>query len=402
MERRVSPTLMKGFFMQKRNCVKMGGGGSVRAFTLVELLVVIAIIGILIALLLPAVQAAREAARRMSCSNKLKQLGLALHTYHDASGSFPASESDYPWCKDTAAYTARGIAIAGERWGGFPSLFPYLELTPQWEALTQLATNPSVAYAINPGNTTWDYLVGTVQTASLPPFICPSTQNGNKTSDSCVTLTCYAFSYGDNPQHRRLVAKTRDKNLRGVFGYHSWYNISAIADGTSNTIAFGEREPSVINTTTRKMKSDIVNLVSGVFATASTTPPTSYLNSRAACISTAGPGGEYHSSVANSQIFGYYGKLYDGLPETNGMTTVVPPNGPSCVARVTNAMIAATSYHTGGVNVAIADGSVHFVSDTVDSGNNDKFPFNEIASGISPFGVWGAMGSRDGGESKSL
>ena len=113
--------------------VKMGGGGNVRAFTLVELLVVIAIIGILIALLLPAVQAAREAARRMQCTNNLKQMGLAVHNFHDSRRSLPPA------------------MIAAYRLSIFPLLFPYME---QQQTYDSILSNPDMF-----GNTTFRIVV---------------------------------------------------------------------------------------------------------------------------------------------------------------------------------------------------------------------------------------------------
>ena len=103
-----------------------------RGFTLIELLVVIAIIGVLIALLLPAVQAAREAARRMQCTNNLKQLGIALHSYHDALGRFPfgaiVAGPDNYWVK-------QGVAGEHYRYSVLAMLSPFLEQTPAFNAL---------------------------------------------------------------------------------------------------------------------------------------------------------------------------------------------------------------------------------------------------------------------------
>jgi len=105
--------------MKKNSIVKMGGGGRLQAFTLVELLVVIAIIGILIALLLPAVQAAREAARRMQCTNNLKQIGLGIHNFHDARKGIVPSHGG--WARPTALLF----------------LMPYYEQTAMWDVLMQ-------------------------------------------------------------------------------------------------------------------------------------------------------------------------------------------------------------------------------------------------------------------------
>src|SRR5438309_1124350 len=102
-------------------------------FTLIELLVVIAIIAVLIALLLPAVQAAREAARRISCVNNLKQIGLALHNYHEASGTFPPGYASY-WRLDSGdAGTAEDDLGPGWAWGSM--ILPQMEQTPLYNAI---------------------------------------------------------------------------------------------------------------------------------------------------------------------------------------------------------------------------------------------------------------------------
>ena len=103
---------------------------SKKGFTLVELLVVIAIIGILIGLLLPAVQAAREAARRMECTNKMKQIGLALHNYHDAYGTFPAAQAAF------VSKNATGEINGGHRWGTMTTLLPFMELNAAYDFIS--------------------------------------------------------------------------------------------------------------------------------------------------------------------------------------------------------------------------------------------------------------------------
>ena len=147
--------------MKKRN-VEMGKGSNLRAFTLVELLVVIAIIGILIALLLPAVQAAREAARRMQCTNNLKQFGLALHNFHDAQ---------------------RGVVpgwLATSKTSGFPLLYPYMEQQANYDFLTSQVKNGESGIGIDreqnywDNNANWNNGEAKKGLSSIPMFYCPS------------------------------------------------------------------------------------------------------------------------------------------------------------------------------------------------------------------------------------
>jgi prepilin-type N-terminal cleavage/methylation domain-containing protein len=361
-------------------------------FTLVELLVVIAIIGVLIALLLPAVQAAREAARRMQCANRLKQLAIATHNYHDVHLALPAGHHNNRWSPSSPTNTYR--------YSGFPSIFPFLELTSAFEELKTVTIDPS-------SQTT--STLGTVRVSVIPAFLCPSSA-GNSKQATWVTRTNYRMCEGDNAQHHWLNTSSPDAYHRGCFGYLTWYNFATITDGTSNTIFYSERDlaDTPVGTgaghiPTRKIKTDIAFDYSGVFDGSATATSPSYLASRSTCLSTMGSGGEYISTITSSNLRAYHGILYDGVAFETGFETITPPNGPSCTRSGNRGyVVSATSNHSGGVQIALADASVRFVSETINIGVGDKFDGDVVATGESPFGIWGAMGSRNGGESQTM
>lgn len=183
-----------------------------RGFTLVELLVVIAIIGVLIALLLPAVQQAREAARRMQCSNNLKQIGLALHNYHDTVGSFPAC-----WYR-TASAEKPG-------WGYGAMLLPYIEQSALYDQLlVTTATFPSSATDL-----TQTPVAGYHCPSATDRLENPSRGNFGKSNYNPIMGTTAA-----NGMPTSTVPN-------GVFGANSDTKFRDITDGTSNVLAFGEK-----------------------------------------------------------------------------------------------------------------------------------------------------------------
>jgi len=370
--------------------IKRGGGGNL-GFTLVELLVVIAIIGILIALLLPAVQAAREAARRMQCTNHLKQLGLGLHNYHDVYKSFPNSDGAF-----------MGWSIGSVQ----GTLLPYLEQQARYDALYNATTKVDTWRAEAANVVAYQGLINC--------FICPSDPTGGQPS-WCVSRACkinYGICRGDsfamsNGKIHPSVPVQPQTMTRSAFDAGTRYKgISAVTDGTSNTIAFGEYVTSPQDGSL-DIKGGLAEVTSPDGVTAI---PQDCLNRRdltkrglLVAASTVDTGG---ASVGAGR-----GQLWmEGCPIFTAFTTVLPPNSPSCLADGQanygdgdwrRGFFSATSNHTGGVNCANFDGSVHFVSETVQTQNLDKVnPIPE--GGESIYGVWGALGSIGGGESVAI
>ena len=190
---------------------------------MIELLVVIAIIAVLIALLLPAVQQAREAARRTQCKNNLKQAGLALHNYHDNYGRFPAAVY---WINATGGYGNNGVAVGPvpRSYSWISMCLPYIDQAPLYNA-------------INFSAPAWNQMINNkpLQVYRFPAFQCPSDPGfGGSDNKWFIGWTNYAGAEGYDWWNRP------GGNLNGVFAINTHTRITDITDGTSNTILLGE------------------------------------------------------------------------------------------------------------------------------------------------------------------
>jgi prepilin-type N-terminal cleavage/methylation domain-containing protein/prepilin-type processing-associated H-X9-DG protein len=323
-----------------------------RAFTLVELLVVIAIIGVLVALLLPAVQAAREAARRSSCQNNIKQCGLALLTYHDAHGAFPAGAKLPP---GTGGMNAPHLGTLHQpNW--IISVLPQMEQAALYNAF-ELA-NP-ISDPIN----------REFRGTTLETLLCPSDAfnrtskfagrnaaegdnwaRGNYGGNAGLGYMT-ADSYGPNgdiPPGDAAgpdVAGWLDPRARGVMGLNVGLSIKDITDGTSSTILVGELRAGVSE------------------------------NDRRGTWALGGPGASGLWAFGSSNVT----RPNDCTPGSDSITNCTKAEGDiggkpsmedacmSCDGVTGNIQAGVRSMHAGGAMVCFVDGSVHFISDFVDT-----------------------------------
>ena len=380
------------------------------AFTLVELLVVIAIIGVMVGLLLPAVQAAREAARRMQCGNNVKQLSLGLHNYHAAYNKFPMGSGGTGNADTQAA--AQDSLNNRRRLSGLIGLLPFIEQMSLWEQISNPWTNgtnnaPAMGNftgtdGANQGGfvyTPWATQVGTYRCPS-DPIVMPGTAQTN-----------YAFCYGDGS---RLVGANwegategfaEDKGAkRGVFTRLYQFGFRDILDGTSNTIAMGE-----IGVGGAGDLSTTAHAITGGL------PGGSPIQIARACktgthLDAARP--KFY--VAGSAVMLRGRRWNDGHHSYTGFQTILPPNSPSCRNdgwTHYSAVLSVASYHQGGAHVLMSDGAVKFVTDSIEAGNAERgtvtsnhtaHPNYSPAGSASPYGLWGALGSRGAKETISF
>ncbi len=349
-------------------------------FTLVELLVVIAIIGILVALLLPAIQAAREAARRAECANKMKQIGIALHNYHDTHNKFPP---DAIWIGTTGGRVVPTPVHRNFTW--IALLLPFMEESGLYDevdftipAYDQQVTGPD-------GRT-----VG-LHTIQLGAFTCPS--EADTECNKGWGMSSYAGTAGWDG-HRRML---NDRRRAGVFSLMDSASFSKIKDGTSNTIMAGEVSMSSYTQPGGKnchlyMNGNRIGGGMGKIRQGGGRVVRSCL------VASAAWHGWNHGWVRNSFN-----------PPTNLKRATNGADGPIWVPGLTWNYVmhpvyydawamncewpSAGSFHPGGAMFCMADASTQFIQDTIGTGNGSNGRINLGMDGA----VWVAINTMSGG-----
>ncbi|NLF73737.1 MAG: DUF1559 domain-containing protein [Candidatus Anammoximicrobium sp.] len=321
-----------------------GLGRRATGFTLVELLVVIAIIGILVALLLPAIQAAREAARRSQCSNNLKQLGLGLHNYHDTHAWFPPG---------VLANNLNSGTTPPTNMSWMPMLLPFIEQSALHDQL--------LPYMVTRASSSFP---SALMNSVIPCLMCPSDSAGPKTGIlhgegtppdgsppdnndgfSGNYLLCHGSQLVTQNNSPATTGAAFGHTMNGMFYYKSRIRMASVVDGTANTV----------------MGAEIITVPELT---------TSHRDWR----------GRYYRAEHLSSIFSTYQPPNTTLSDYCRTCQAPALREAPCFASTDLQYLFARSYHPGGVQAVLADASVRFIPNSIDTY------------------VWRALGTREGGE----
>lgn len=307
-----------------------------KGFTLIELLVVIAIIAILIALLLPAVQQAREAARRSQCKNNLKQIGLALHNYHETAGTLPPGIVNTTW-----AGSATPLPAASNQFAWSLMILPFLDQAPLYKKF--ITTSPLVT---TPNNLT---LAAEILTA----YRCPSDTGEEQTAQHSTLATImgtsnYPGNFGNGDPNQAIDPVTNQARVcQGIFGQNTKVRIRDIKDGTSNVIVVGERR---MGRTCNAVDTGGLMGKSGAAY-----PITS------ACTFWAG-------TADDTAFVTVVGTTTNEVPNPDSAdpNLVIKIKLPSTLHQ-DDSSTGFNSYHTGGAHFLLGDGTVRFITENVNT-----------------------------------
>ncbi len=405
-------------------------------FTLVELLVVIAIIGVMVGLLLPAVQAAREAARRMSCSNNFKQIGLGLHNYHAAYNKLPKQGSgpfNVAGMAPNVGSNMTGGGFAGGTLSFLVGVIPFIEQQAMWEKISSPSlevvglanlTPPNAWPAMGPAAwqvfyPQWMTEVSTLRCPSDPGFGLPS--QGRTNYAACVGDSIRRQNVGrfngdftfTGSQERDWAIIVRSEH-RGMFVQRDFTSFRDCGDGLANTLMGGEIATDLGDRaiTTGASVGNDQNMLQSNPALCRDLNQIDPLRPRFWCPaggmctppSLQNPG---LGSTQGGRFRGY--RWSDGRTMWSGFTSILPPNSEVCLQGAVGGAVDVpgvfppSSRHQGGVHVLMGDGAVKFVTDSIEAGNirqpmvQGRAGYTSVGSS-SPYGLWGALGTRNSKE----
>ncbi len=376
---------------------------------------------IVLAILFPAVEAGREAARRMSCSNNFKQIGLGFHNYHATYDQLP------PGCGGTGPTPDNDDLSNQRRLSALVPIVPYLESSPLWsqisnpyetgdksapeypddegkhvkgnlhdrDQLDEMSTAPGPLvnddgenYLPSMGPAPWRANVYPPWQKGMWCYRCPS--DAVERPSKHAGLTNYALCYGDGID--KVGESEVSISQRGVFANGRARRFDDITDGMSNTMMMAE-----VNTFdgTRHATGSIAANISGL------------KDNPSKCLATIDQYGNYRTGTTLRMTpdgqASRGGNWADGAILWSGITTVLPPNSPSCDTSIDillEGVFSAASHHAGGCHVLMADGAVKFITDSIDTGDLTRpsvYPGSPTPAGVdSPYGVWGAVGTIQG------